>query len=307
LLPPRNADAAGRSRRHAFTLMELLVVIAIVAVLIALLLPAVQKVREAASRAACANHLKQIGLALQMHHDAYRLLPSNGGWDGSQTIQATDGSATVIYTIDKATGDKLNWGVGAPNLSPQAQTGCWAYSLLPFLEQAGMYDRRAWTVALELYNCPSRRAPEAVVPAPEDAYGFYWGGGWAWGHTDYAGNRLVIGERFQCLRLAALTDGTSQTALVGEKAFDPQVNTPTTWYHDEPFFTGGSGGTARQGSLVLHDGAGIAYKDNWGAAHPSGAQFVFADGSVRLITFATPPDVVHGLLTPNGGEVAPDF
>ena len=60
----------------------------------------------------------------------------------------------------------------------------------------------------------------------------------------------------------------------------------------EPFFTGGSGGTARQGSLVLRDGSGIDYKDSWGPAHPAGAQFVFADGSVRMLDFATPPDII---------------
>jgi prepilin-type processing-associated H-X9-DG protein len=283
------------------------VVLAILAVLIGLLLPAVQKVREAANRASCGNNLKQIGLGLIQHHDTQGVLPGNGGWDGRQTIPATDGSPTVIYTIDKESGDRLNWGVGDPNLPPQAQTGCWAYGLLPFLEQQNSYRQRAWTQPLALYLCPSRRAAEAVIPAPEDAYGFYWGGGWAWGKTDYACNRLVLGERFHCLRLAALTDGTSQTVLIGEKAFDPRVITPTTWFHDEPFFTGGSGGTARQGSAVLRDGVGIAYKDNWGSAHPSGAHFVFGDGSVRLMTFGTPPDTVHALLTPNGGEVVQDF
>jgi prepilin-type N-terminal cleavage/methylation domain-containing protein/prepilin-type processing-associated H-X9-DG protein len=293
--------------RRGFTLVELLVVIAIIAVLIGLLLPAVQKVREAASRIACANNLKQIGLGLLEHHDTYGVLPSNGGWDGHQTIRATDGSPTVPFTIDKESGDRLNWGVGDPALSPQAQTGCWAYAVLPFLEQDNMYGQRAWTLPLRLYICPSRRGAVAVAPAAEDAYGFYGGGGWAWGKTDYAANRLVLGERFECVGLAALTDGTSQTVLVGEKAVDPRVNVPTTWYHDEPFFLGGSGGTARTGSLVLRDAPGIAYKDNWGAAHPAGAQFAFGDGSVRLLPFAIPASTMHALVTPSGGEVIPDY
>jgi prepilin-type N-terminal cleavage/methylation domain-containing protein len=299
--------SAQQPARSAFTLIELLVVIAIIAILIGLLASAVMRVREAASRITCANNLKQLGLGLLLHHDTYGVLPSNGGWDGHETIPATDGSLTVIYTIDKESGDRLNWGVGDPNLPPQAQTGCWAYALLPFLEQESLHRQRAWTQPFKLFICPSRRTAEAVIPVREDAYGFYWGGGWAWGKTDYACNRLVLGERFRCLPLAALTDGTSQTILIGEKAFDPQVITPGTWYHDEPFFTGGSGGTARQGSAVLRDAAGILYKDNWGSAHLSGAQFVFGDGSVRLIAFGTPADIVHALLTPSGQEVIPDW
>jgi hypothetical protein len=60
------------------------------------------------------------------------------------------------------------------------------------------------------------------------------------------------------------------------------------------------------GSLVLRDAPGIAYKDNWGSAHACGAQFVFGDGSVRLLPFTIPASTMHALLTPSGGEVIPD-
>jgi prepilin-type processing-associated H-X9-DG protein len=197
--------------------------------------------------------------------------------------------------------------VGDPTLSPQAQTGCWAYAILPFLEQDNMYAQRDWTHAFKLNICPSRRSALAVAPVAEDAFGFYWGGGWTWGKTDYAANRLIMAERGRCVTLASLTDGTSNTFLVGEKAVDPKVNQPETWFHDEPFFTGGSGSTARHGSLVLRDARGIDFRDNWGSAHPGGAQFVFGDGSVLPILYATPADIVHALLTPSGGEVVEDF
>jgi prepilin-type N-terminal cleavage/methylation domain-containing protein len=292
------------ARRKAFTLLELLVVIGIIAVLIALLLPAVQQVREAASRSQCANNLKQIGLALIQHHDLFFVFPSNGGWDGKQTLQAVNGRTVYVYTKDFTVDYTFYWGVAQPNLSPQQQTGSWAYVLLPFLEQSAAYQQRELSFAYSLYYCPSRRSPQAEVPV-DDSYGVYSGGGWPWGKTDYAANAQAIPNRPLCFSIADLSRGASNTILTGEKSLNPPNYTTGTWYWDEPYFTGGSGGTQRgfglqpgEGYTLLHDSGnmGMSFRYNWGAAHFSGSQFVHADGSVHLLTYDTSPTALLNLL-----------
>lgn len=298
-----------KRHRRGITLIELLVVIGIVAILLALLLPAVQRVRESASRLSCANHLKQIGLALHHFHDVYGVFPSNGGWDSKQTIMGADGKKTYVFTKDIDVPNAFYWGVGTPGLLPGQQTGSWAYSILPFIEQQNVYTERAWTEGVNIYVCPSRRAAVAQL-VRADEYGTYWGGGWRWGKIDYAGNRLLFPNRPYVRGIQQITDGTSHTILVGEKSMAPQDYMTGTWYWDEPFFTGGSDGTVRSGNVIQQDSRGLAkgrrFRWNWGSPHSGGAQFVFADGSVRLVLYATPPNIVAALLTPSGGESLSD-
>lgn len=303
------APACLGRQRGGVTLIELLVVLAILAILMALLLPAMQKAREAASRLSCANNLKQIGLALHHFHDVNRVFPGNGGWDGQQTITSVDGQQTYVFTKDIDLTFTWYWGVGEPGLSPWQQRGSWAYSILPYIEQQNVYSQRAWTAAVKIYICPSRRSALSQ-PVESDDHGDYGGGGWVWGKIDYAGNRLLFPNRPFCRNFSVITDGTSHTLLVGEKSMAPQDYNSGTWYWDEPFFTGGSDGTVRSGTRVLQDSRalenGLQFRWNWGSSHTVGAQCVFADGSVRSVLYATPQAVVAVLLTPSGGEAVSD-
>jgi prepilin-type N-terminal cleavage/methylation domain-containing protein/prepilin-type processing-associated H-X9-DG protein len=294
---------SGPARHKAFTLLELLVVIAIIGILTGLLLGAVQKVRAAANRTRCANNLKQAGLALHHLHDTWDCFPSNGGYDGKQQIMDVNGNSITVTTVDYVSGP-WPWGVGDPSRSPRDQTGSWAFALLPFVEQDNAFRNRSWQTAVSIYACPARRRPEAQVPKADDRAD-YVGGGWPWAKIDYAGNARLFQPRPTCQSLAAITDGLSNTVLVGEKAVDLRYALTGSWYWDEPYFLGGSDSTARKGTGVVPDARGtfLAIRENWGSGHPGGCNFLFADGSVRNLPSSTPPDRLLEMLTPAGGEV----
>lgn len=304
------ADRVGRAgdRPAGMSLVELLVAIAIVGLLVALLLPAVQLAREYARRTQCVNDLRQVGVGLLHHHDAFRVLPSNGGWDGVQTIPDTAGTLFVAATTDFSLSTTFQFGVGQPDLPPDRQPGSWLYAILPFVEQETMFRERTWTEPLALYVCPSRRSAEAAPIAAADASGAYASGGWAWGKTDYAGNGLLFlnltlpAATAECHGIAAISDGTSHTVLAGEKAIDPLVQVPSSWYWDESFFVGGSRGTTRKGIQIMVDQPGNRFKQNRGSAHVGAANFLFADGSIRPLAYETSWSIMGALLTPAGGE-----
>src|SRR5262249_48935581 len=143
---PFTRNCAMRKTRTdgGFTLIELLVVIATIAVLIAILVPAVQKVREAANVAQCKNQLKQMGLAFQSHHDNFKVHPSGGTFNTSSR--------------------KLDQGQPADYNS---QAWGWAYQILPYIEQQSLWTNRSDTIVagtpIATYSCPSFR--RAVIHA----------------------------------------------------------------------------------------------------------------------------------------------
>jgi prepilin-type N-terminal cleavage/methylation domain-containing protein/prepilin-type processing-associated H-X9-DG protein len=288
--------------RRAFTLIELLVVIGIIALLAGILMAAVQQARARAACLSCCNNLKQIGLAMHQFHGTHQVFPSNGGWDGKQTILSIDGAPFTPATFDFYTNRLYQWGTGDPMLPPQLQTGSWGYALLPYVEQQGMFRERDWTIGVEVYSCPARRFPMPSTVVAEDTNGTYTSGGWAWGRTDYGVNLQAFGNRPKCYPMSVFRDGLSNTILVGEKAYNRSAQ-DASWYFDEPFFLGGSKGTARSAAAMSSDGSGN-YKDNWGSAHSAGVQFLFGDGSVRLLAYSTDRTLLAALLTPDGGEAA---
>jgi type II secretory pathway pseudopilin PulG len=284
-----------RSQQHsAFGLYELLIIIAIIAILLALLLPAVQKVREAAARTQSTNNLKQIAIAVHSFHDANRRLPFNG---------SNSAVGNVKYFAEAKDG--------------KTESGSWAFQILPYIDQQALFNKVTRNVGIPTYMCPGRGRP-----AVETSNG---GGAWTdYFYNNYINNSLEAAKTSSADKqrtLVDITDGTSNTIFFGHG------NIRTSQYKADAdvtlssnIFKGGASGTARAGNNTTKDqpgspgGVTLARDSDkaptlgsWGGPFPQGALMAMGDATVRLFPYNL--ENLSAFLTPTGGEVVnlPDF
>jgi prepilin-type N-terminal cleavage/methylation domain-containing protein/prepilin-type processing-associated H-X9-DG protein len=307
-------------RRRAFTLIELLVVIAIIGILIGLLLPAVQKVREAANRIKCSNNLKQIALAVHTYHDAQGNFPVNSG--------------TSLALAD------YNWS--------------WLARILPYIEQDALYRQAniptntlaASSAQIEMqvktFLCPSDPLSNAgprtdefnITGTPVGQTNYKGVSGANWGNDGGIGNTGSAGGAFGCdaqwrnasasgsynglddgdgmfyrddfkkpISMRDILDGTSNTFMVGEDV--PSMNMHCDW----PFANHATGTCGIGPNAMNSSGQPYAASDwpnvySFHSMHNGGLQFAMADGSVTFVPNTITLQVYRALATRSGGEVA---
>jgi prepilin-type N-terminal cleavage/methylation domain-containing protein/prepilin-type processing-associated H-X9-DG protein len=301
---------SGSSRRSAFTLVELLVVIAIIAVLIGLLLPAVQKVREAAARMQCANNLKQIGLGLHHYHDARGAFPSGLRDDGSDPFPLLSWMGRLLPHVEQ---------------EPLWRQTEIAYRADPLQTQNPPH--LGMSVLVPLYACPAGGVP--LLATQDD--------GSTIALSPYRGVNGTTLAAFDgilylnsAVRLTDITDGTSNTLLVGESPpLNAGADSRGAWYNG----VGLTDGARVYGSpevvlgvreVNINSGYPGVFQNcprqpaafgpgtpgnpcdlfHFWSFHPGGANFLLADGSVQFLSYAADA-VLPKLATRAGGEVVP--
>lgn len=306
--------------RVGFTLVELLVVIAIIGILIGMLLPAVQQVREAARRVSCANNMRQIALAIHNFESAHQHFPYGWadrgfGWSGQILPQIEQGN---IF-------DSLVFQESGP--------GNWGYD--------GGTNEAACGTMITMYRCPTMPVPEFITNngIPNRVPTSYRANAGSEATSDDTSSMLAGTKSLEMLQqdgvifgcsnvtFGSITDGTSNTFLIGETRTDPffvkDGQAMDCWYIGSPSTDpcrcdGGNGGTefsefvgttyslpnARKNNPTL---PGRLIELSFGSYHPTGTNFVNCDGSVHFIADSIDPETYHGLGSRNGGEVLSEF